>query len=167
MTIIDWALQERLSRDQRRHLVLLFAMLALRDPVSTCAEVIALMQQSHRKVSFQRRIITETVRRFLEELPPSRLPGMVGAMELLERAALVGVRFPKSLIMLSKVMFTLDGILDDIGGSGSGTGLHHCASSYAALAQRAEVFQFAPAGNRLGDTSVQCFALLQSPLDAL
>lgn len=122
MTIIDWALQERLSRDQRRHLVLLFAMLALRDPVGTCAEVIALSQRRNRKGSFRGRIVTETVQRFFEGLPLSRLPGVVDTMELLERTALVGVRFPKSLIMLSKVMFTLDGILDDIGGAG-GMGL--------------------------------------------
>lgn len=31
-----------------------------------------------------------------------------------------GVRFPGALIMLSKAMFTLDGILHDIGGSSSG-----------------------------------------------
>ena len=123
LTIIDWALQERLNRDQRRHLVLLFAMLALRDPMGTCTEVIALVQRKGGRGSSQRRVVLETVKKFLEELPLSRLPSMVDAMELLERIALVGVRFPKSLIMLSKVMFTLDGILGDIGGSGGGMGL--------------------------------------------
>ena len=39
LTIIDWALRERLSRDQRRHLALLFLMVTLRDPVGTCNEV--------------------------------------------------------------------------------------------------------------------------------
>ena len=39
LTIIDWALSERLSRDQRRHLALLFLMVSLRDPVGTCNEV--------------------------------------------------------------------------------------------------------------------------------
>jgi hypothetical protein len=33
-----------------------------------------------------------------------------------------GVKFRGSLIMLSKVMFTLDGIMGDIGGSEKGTG---------------------------------------------
>ncbi len=45
LTIIDWALRERLSRDQRRHLALLFLMVTLRDPVGTCNEVLALSQQ--------------------------------------------------------------------------------------------------------------------------
>jgi hypothetical protein len=43
-------------------------------------------------------------------------------MLLLERLAMKGVKFPGPLIMLSKVMFTLDGILNDIGGSDSGLG---------------------------------------------
>jgi hypothetical protein len=41
---------------------------------------------------------------------------------LLELLAMNGVRFPGSLIMLSKVMFTLDGILSDIGGVSSNIG---------------------------------------------
>jgi hypothetical protein len=36
---------------------------------------------------------------------------------LLERVALKGIKFPGPLVMLSKVMFTLDGILNDISGS--------------------------------------------------
>ncbi len=33
LTILDWALRERLGREQRRHLALLFLMVSLRDPV--------------------------------------------------------------------------------------------------------------------------------------
>ena len=123
MTLIDWALQERLSRGQRRHLVLLFAMLVLRDSVGTCAEVLALSQRRKPSATSQRDMVAQTVANFLEELPLARLPSMVDAMQLLERAAMAGVRFPQSLIMLSKVMFTLDGILTDIGGASSGMGL--------------------------------------------
>ena len=43
-------------------------------------------------------------------------------MRLLERIAMKGIKFPGPLIMLSKVMFTLDGILEDVGGSGGGMG---------------------------------------------
>jgi hypothetical protein len=62
------------------------------------------------------------VTRFLDELPVVRLPSGADAMLLLERIAMKGVKFPGPLIMLSKVMFTLDGILTDVGGSGSGMG---------------------------------------------
>ena len=43
-------------------------------------------------------------------------------MRLLERVAIKGVKLPGSLIMLSKVMFTLEGMLGDIGGSDTAMG---------------------------------------------
>ncbi len=122
LTIIDWALRERLSRDQRRHLALLFLMVSLRDPVGTCNEVLALSQQHIRSSSPRGQMVSELVTRFVRELPVGRMSSGVDAMLLLERLAMKGVRFPGSLIMLSKVMFTLDGILGDIGGSDKGTG---------------------------------------------
>ncbi|MBZ5654095.1 MAG: hypothetical protein LAO56_02325 [Acidobacteriia bacterium] len=123
LTIIDWALRERLSRDQRRQLALLFLMVALRDPVGTSNAVLALSQNRIRSTSPQGKMIRELVTRFLGELPAARLPSGVDAMRLLERIAMKGIKFPASLIMLSKVMFTLDGILGDIGGSDEGMGL--------------------------------------------
>ena len=122
LTILDWALRERLTRDQRRHLALLFLMVTLRDPVGTCNEVLALSQQHIRSSSSKGRMISELVTRFLNELPAVRLPSGVDAMLLLERLAMKGVKFPGPLIMLSKVMFTLDGILGDVGGSKNGMG---------------------------------------------
>ncbi len=122
LTIIDWALRVRLSREQRRHLALLFLTVSLRDPVGTCNEVLALAQQRIAATSSRGQMVYDTVTGFLDELPLRRPPNGVDAMRLLERIALKGVRFPAPLIMLSKVMFTLDGILDDIGGSSSAMG---------------------------------------------
>lgn len=62
-------------------------------------------------------MVRALVSEFLDELPPSRLPGGTDAMRLLERVAIKGIKFPSSLIMLSKVVFTLEGILGDIIGS--------------------------------------------------
>ena len=44
-------------------------------------------------------------------------------MHLLEQLAVQGIRFPAPLIMLSKVLFTLDGIVADVGGSTTGSSL--------------------------------------------
>ncbi len=111
LAIIDWALRERLGRDERRHLALLFLMVSLRDPVGTSAEIVALSQHPIRMNSPRGRMIHQTVAEFLGGIPPSNLPSAADAMRLLERVAMKGVRFPASLIMLSKVMFTLEGIL--------------------------------------------------------
>lgn len=123
LSVIDWALRERLDREQRRHLALLFLMVALRDPVGSFREIAALSQHQIRATSRRGRMVRALVREFLDELPPSRLPSGADAMRLLERVAIKGIRFPGSLVMLSKVMFTLEGILSDILGSDAGIGL--------------------------------------------
>jgi ubiquinone biosynthesis protein len=122
LVILDWALRERLSRRQRRHLALLFLMVTLRDPVATFNEVLALSQHPVRATSTCGRAIRESVTKFLDAMPPTRMPSGADAMRLLERAAVGGIKFPSSLIMLSKVMFTLEGILGDIVGSDMGMG---------------------------------------------
>jgi predicted unusual protein kinase regulating ubiquinone biosynthesis (AarF/ABC1/UbiB family) len=123
LVIIDWALRERLSREQRRHLALLFLKVSLRDPVGAANEIQALMQRAPRRNSRQALLIREIVGGFLDELPLKRLPTGADVMRLLERVAMEGIRFPASLIMLSKVLLTLDGILEDVAGSGNGMGL--------------------------------------------
>lgn len=122
LTIIDWALRERLDREQRRHLALLFLMVSLRDPLGTSNEIVLLSQHRMRMNSRRGRMIRALATEFLDELPASRLPSGADAMRLLERVAIKGIRFPSSLIMLSKVMFTLEGILGDIGASDTGMG---------------------------------------------
>ena len=122
LIIIDWALRERLSREQRRNLALLFLMISLRDPVGTCSTVLALSQYRIRSASRRGEMIRELVTSFIDELPVKRVPSGVDAMRLLERIAMKGIKFPGALIMLSKVMFTLDGILSDIGASDAGMG---------------------------------------------
>jgi ubiquinone biosynthesis protein len=122
LTIIDWALREHLSREQRRHLAVLFLMVSLRDPVSASNEVLALSQHPIRSNSLRGQVVRESVARFIDELPVRRLPTGADAMKLLELVAVKGVRFPGPLVMLSKVMFTLDGILNDIAGPDSGMG---------------------------------------------
>jgi ubiquinone biosynthesis protein len=122
LTIIDWALRERLDREQRRHLALLFLMVTLRDPVGAFNEIAALSQRHVSRTSPRGRMIRALATEFIDELPPSRLPSGTDAMRLLECVAIKGVKFPSSLIMLSKVMFTLEGILNDIVGSDTGVG---------------------------------------------
>ncbi len=113
LILLDWALTERLSRAQRRHLAILALMIGLRDPVGVCRQIHAL--SGVRRNPRQERIIRECVTRFIDQLPFTHLPGVVDALRLLDRIVLDGIRFPASLLMLRKVLFTLDGILHDIG----------------------------------------------------
>ena len=115
--LVDWALTESLSLDQRRHLALFVAMVTLRNATAVCLEIDALTEQPLR--SAQRTMANRFVAGYLEALPLATRPQITDAMVLLERLALKGVHFPGSLIMFSKVMFTLDGILRDIHGDTS------------------------------------------------
>lgn len=116
LVLLDWALTEHLSRDQRRHLATLFLMIALRDPAGVCNAIEALRRERHSHKQRQAQLVHDCVASFLNELPFRPLPGAVDAMRLVERLAYQGVRFPAPLIMLRKVLFTLDGILHDIAG---------------------------------------------------
>ena len=62
------------------------------------------------------RLIENHVNRFFEALPEGRSPGVLDAMRLLDELALKGVRFPSALFLFRKVLFTLDGVLQDVAG---------------------------------------------------
>jgi len=123
LIIIDWALPERLDREQRRQLALLFLMVVLRDPVGASRAITALAEQPVQRGSKKAEVIRDRVRRFMDNLPVRSLPSATDAMRLLEDVAFQGIRFPAPLIMLSKVLFTLDGILEDIGGDRASMGM--------------------------------------------
>ena len=123
LVIIDWALRERLSFAQRRHLALLLLIVSLRDPQGTSREIVALAEGRIALNSKRGKLITQTTEDFLDAFPLTQWPGPADAMRLLERVAVAGVRFPAPLIMLSKVMFTLEGIVDDLLGADQTLGL--------------------------------------------
>jgi ubiquinone biosynthesis protein len=115
LVILDWALTERVSREERRHLAMLFLMTALRDPDGVFDQIHVLSRGSARRKGSQAQIIRESVDRFIAKLPLTHMPGAADALDLLEDIALKGVRLPAPLIMLRKVLFTLDGVQHDIG----------------------------------------------------
>ena len=117
IVILDWALMEQLNRDLRRHLALLVIMTVLRNPGGVCEAIRNLVSPADRRDPEKGRLIQERVQRFFKELPYNRLAGSVDALQLLDEIALQGVRFPASLAMFQKALFTLDGVLHDIAGS--------------------------------------------------
>ena len=115
IVVLDWALVGIVSLEQRRHLMLLFLMVLLRDPVGIFDAVGALSIQQPLSKSRQKSVRL-TIDAFLRELPVTRMPDAMDAMSLLQKLAFESVRLPGSLILLRKVMFTLEGILEDIVG---------------------------------------------------
>ena len=116
IVLLDWALAARLTSDQRRHLTLLFLMVLLRDPAGIFDEIAALSLQQPMPAAKQRRA-RQIIGSFVDALPLWRMPDSMDAMSLLQRLAFEVVRLPGSLILLRKVMFTLEGIVADIVGT--------------------------------------------------
>lgn len=116
LTILDWALTERMSREERRHLAMLVFMAALRDPDGIVDQIKKLSRGGARRRASQTAIVRDCVNRFIAQLPLTRIPGSADTLGLLESLAMKGIRLPAPLIMLRKVLFTLDGVQYDIGG---------------------------------------------------
>jgi ubiquinone biosynthesis protein len=117
LTLLDWALTAHISEEQRRQFAMLFLMILLRDVHGVCKFIEALGTRGKKRSAWKERVIREQVTGFFAEQPFSVIPRAVDVVRLLERIAWQGVRLPSHLIMLRKVLFTLDGIVHDIAGS--------------------------------------------------
>ncbi len=118
VVILDWALTEQLTYNQRRHLALLFIMIALRDVMGVCNAIQALSEVDFGGDCRLERIVRDCVTEFIDQLPFTHLPEATDAIRLVDRLALEGVMFPAPLLMFRKVLFTLDGIVHEIAGPG-------------------------------------------------
>jgi ubiquinone biosynthesis protein len=117
LVILDWALTEKLTREQRKNVVLLVVMMMLRDGdgITKAIEDLCLLRADGYREGKQ--TIRKHVERLLDELPLTQLPGPMDAMRLLDDIALDGVRFPAALLMFRKASFTLEGVVEDIAGT--------------------------------------------------
>lgn len=118
LVILDWALTGQLAREQRRNVLLLILMMALRDEDGIITAIDDLCQLRATGSREEAQIIRRHVERMLDELPLTKLPGPMDAMRLLDDIALEGMRFPAALLMFRKASFTLEGIVEDIAGAG-------------------------------------------------
>ncbi|HYL75920.1 MAG TPA: AarF/UbiB family protein [Bryobacteraceae bacterium] len=117
VVLLDWALTERLNREMRRQLTLLVVMTVLRNPGGVADAIRRLATEGQALDPAAERVIQNRVGKYFRELPYNYSPGSLDAMRLLDRIALEGVRFPASLAMFQKALFTLDGVLYDIAGA--------------------------------------------------
>ena len=117
LVILDWALTERLTRRQRKNVVLLVLMMMLRDADGMSKAIEDLCQLRGNDDRAQVRSIRKHVDRLLDELPLTHLPGPMEAMRLLDEIALDGIHFPAALLLFRKASFTLEGVVEDVAGS--------------------------------------------------
>jgi ubiquinone biosynthesis protein len=117
LVVIDWALADRLSIESRRRLVMLALMMNLRNRTGVSEAIQALSDDDPGERLEREQLIDRCVSRFFDTLPPDRSPGTMDAMRVLDEIALEGVHFPTPLFLFRKILFTLDGVLQDVAGS--------------------------------------------------
>ncbi len=117
LVVLDWALTEHLSRDQRRLVVLLVLGAILRDPDRIRKAIEGLRLHRSTDDRAQARLVRATVTRFLADLPLWQIPGPMDALRLLDDVAQEGIRFPSPLVMFRKAAFTLEGVVEDVAGT--------------------------------------------------
>ena len=114
LVILDWALTERLSRKQRKNVVMLVLMMLLRDAQGMSNAIEALSPPRMLRDRAHAQKIRQHVEGLLNNMPLTRLPGTMAAMRLLDGIALDGVRFSAALLMFRKAAFTLEGVVEDV-----------------------------------------------------
>lgn len=114
LILLDWALAERLTLESRRQLVLLAVMMILRNRAGVSRAIQLL--STDRKGRKVRALIERGVTHFFQNIPVNHVPGALDAMMLLDELAFRGIRFPPSLFLFRKILFTLDGVLHDVAG---------------------------------------------------
>jgi predicted unusual protein kinase regulating ubiquinone biosynthesis (AarF/ABC1/UbiB family) len=114
LVLFDWALTERLSREERRQLVLLVLAVALRNERHIFQAIAKLSKDNITKDRTKANIVRSHVAHFISHLSPLTVPGIAHVLTLVDNIILSGVTVSASLLMFRKVLFTLDGVLHDV-----------------------------------------------------
>ena len=114
LLLFDWALTAKLSRFERRQILLLLTAVALRDQRLIRRAVVSLCKNDLGQDFTRARILREQVRSFLDKLPQRRIAGVTDSLALLDQLIRAGITFSSSLVVFRKMLFTLDGVLNDV-----------------------------------------------------
>jgi predicted unusual protein kinase regulating ubiquinone biosynthesis (AarF/ABC1/UbiB family) len=114
VVLVDWSLSERLSREERRKLMLLMLAVCLRDEQRIYHALEALNTDNLRHDPSKATFVRHHVRRFLRQLSPYTVPGTGDILSLLDKLILSGIGFSAPLLIFGKVLFTLKGVLHDL-----------------------------------------------------
>lgn len=114
LLLFDWALAQRVSRAERRDLVRLLLGVALRDVELIMAAMNGLVVAPEQAATDQEQAVRAYVRSFLGQFPPVGVGGLQDATRLITELMAAGVHFLPFLLIFRKLLFTLEGVLEDV-----------------------------------------------------
>ena len=114
LVIFDWALTERLSREQRRRIILLMSAVMLRDEALIFNAITELSEDDFTADATRTETVGDQISQFINELSLYKLPGIKDVLSLVDELMLTGIKFSTPLLIFRKVLLTLDGVLHDV-----------------------------------------------------
>jgi ubiquinone biosynthesis protein len=111
VVLLDWALTDSLTPEERRRLILLIVALPLRDEGQILA---ALSELSLSKTKQNRSSLKRQIELFMDTLPFGSIPGPGSLNNLTERLLREGLTFSGSFLIFRKMLATLGDVVEQI-----------------------------------------------------
>jgi ubiquinone biosynthesis protein len=111
IVLLDWALTDSLTIEDRRCLILLFVALPLRDEGQVLA---ALSELSLPATEGGVDLLRRQIESFIDALPLGSIPGTGSLTNLVSRLLRAGARFSGSFLIFRKMLSTLGDVVDQI-----------------------------------------------------
>jgi len=111
IVVLDWALTESLSRDERRRLILLSLAIPLRDEAGI-RELLEPLSAFH--AADPQALLRSEVEKFIDALAVGSIPGPGTVGDLLERLLRAGVKFSSSFLIYRKMLATLGDLIEEL-----------------------------------------------------
>ena len=114
LVIFDWALTERLTREQRQNIILLISAVMLRDEALIYNAITELSKNDFTADATRIETVRNQISQFINELSLYSIPGIKVVLSLIDELLLKGINFSTPLLIFRKVLLTLDGVLHDV-----------------------------------------------------
>jgi ubiquinone biosynthesis protein len=114
LVIFDWALTERLSREQRRKIIMLFTAVMLRDEELIFSAITGLSENDFTADTSSTEMVRDQISQFIKEMSLYNVPEIKEVLSLVDELMLMGIKFSTPLLIFRKVLLTLDGVLHDV-----------------------------------------------------
>lgn len=111
VVLLDWALTDSLSLEDRRNFILLVLALPLRDEEQMLT---SLSGFSKLKTESERNLIKQRIEMFIDALPLWSIPGPGSLNELMAVLVRQGVRFSSSFLIFRKMLATLGDVVEQL-----------------------------------------------------
>jgi len=111
VVLLDWALTDTLTREDRRNFILLFLALPLRDEEQMLDSLLSFSKSQTESV---RDLIKQQIEIFIDALPLGAVPGSSNLNELIGHLVRHGVRFSGSFLIFRKMLSTLGDVVEQL-----------------------------------------------------